>query len=243
MRRRLNTYVWIASGACAIAVGWWLAYIWGYMSKNFTEVFAEIFGTVSFNRNGKWMQTLLIWILPQIVVLGFMGNAFEKIFFSARIMLITRTQKIFKYIISIIGEIELNVLWICVLEVGTFYITCAVMLKKLPQINYRLIGYICIFIMYQIFLVLFINALSLMTRASVAFLITMIGEIVTVGLVRQIYISDNQKIEILQYFVPGLFGICPANGKNIIILLCELIALSGLVIFEMYLYLKNSEVL
>lgn len=132
-------------------------------SKDINALIINIYGNIDL-LNLNYIAKIILWILPQIIIVKYLGNFFEENLLNNTSVIFTRTSKISYFLAKNIFNLFINLLIICLIQV-----ICIIIISMITKVSVSInfITFLIIFrmILYYFLMLLIINGLSILCKS------------------------------------------------------------------------------
>lgn len=175
-------------------------------SDNINTLIINIYSNVDLLRVENVIK-IILWILPQIIVIRYFGNFFEENLLSNTTVIFTRTSKKSYFLLKNVFSLFLNIIIVCMIQVVSI-IFVSIVIKVPVSINFMTFLIICRIILYYFLLLLIINGFSVLWKSINGVFIVMLLEIA------MIYLSCMllEYYQIMIKYIPVNIGIISINN-------------------------------
>lgn len=178
-------------------------------SKDINNLIINIYSNVNLLKVNH-VTKIILWILPQIIIIRYLGNFFEENLLSNATVIFTRTSKRNYFLLKNIISLFINIVVFFMIQVICIIFISLIM--KIPvSINFITILTISRMILYYFLLLLIINGLSVLWKSTNGVFIVMLVE------VSMIYLSGMllEHYNIMLKYLPINIGIISMNNLGI----------------------------
>ncbi|MEG1409424.1 MAG: hypothetical protein RSD36_06230 [Terrisporobacter sp.] len=175
-------------------------------SDNINTLIINIYSNVDLLRVENVIK-IILWMLPQIIMIRYFGNFFEENLLSNTTVIFTRTSKRSYFLLKNVFSLFLNIIIVCMIQVVSI-IFVSIVIKVPVSINFMTFLIICRIILYYFLLLLIINGFSVLWKSINGVFIVMLVEITMVylsGMLLEYY-------QIMIKYIPVNIGIISINN-------------------------------
>lgn len=178
-------------------------------SKDINDLIINIYGNIDL-LNLDNITKIILWILPQIIIVRYLGNFFEDNLLDNTTVIFTRTSKRTCFLLKNIFSLFMNLLIVCIVQVICIIIT-SIIIKVSVSINFMTFLLIFRITLYYFLMLLIINGLTVLWRSINVVYIVMLLKISMVYLAGMLLEYYNLMIK----YLPINIGIISINNLGI----------------------------
>lgn len=208
-------------------------------SLDFSKYFSVTFGYINFNNVTSLITSIMKWILPQFILMFFWGDYLEYRLINHLNYILTRTNKVAKYLKMVYLELLAVTILACVI---LYIVTIAVAGVTLGQLSFSfsILENMFTYMIYLYMMLLLVNMISIFVKAIYGVFIVM--GIQTIFLVITKYILDGVVSENLYRLLPTSSVLFYYNSGSLAVALLLMLLVFAIYLFNV-IFLRKKEVL
>ena len=192
---------------------------------NCGDAFNMIFWKIEFLNNNQFLQSIILVLLPQTLILFFWGDYFEEMVYRNASLLLTRKKNIFMILRKFYCKLTVKIIICLIAWVTVVCLFCV--FKGCFLLSIEDIVNIILYIVYTIQLLEFVNMLSVIDTSIIGTLVGISMQITGLTLIK---IMFNRNVEKMAWIPSYAFVLCNKAGMipEKIVEILYLVVLSGL---------------
>lgn len=167
------------------------------------EAFFKTFWFVDFKNSNRFLQSLFLIMLPQVLLMFFWGDYFEEMIYQNASILLPRVKNVAKIMKKFYVKLIVNIIACLGLWGGLICVFCAV--NGTFAIDMQDVLNLLLYILYMIHLLLFMNFISVIEYSIIG---TMVGVLVQTSSLMFISILFEHGVDKLTWMPAYIFLLC-----------------------------------
>lgn len=198
---------------CTVMGGFFIHAAYTAEAESFFELFNIVYGYINFQEYGSMTVTLIKWMIPQLLLIFFWGDYLESNLMDHLDYILTRTNKIGKYLLIVYSKLFCFVLLACVV---LYAMTAAAVGDDVGGMGATgpMVQYMFTYCVYLFLMLVLVNSLSIFMKAAYASFAVMTMEIIMLEIIK--LIADGVITESIYCILPTSAVLFYYNGASAI---------------------------
>lgn len=191
--------------------------------QSFGDVVLTIFWWIDFRNGNRFIQSVILAMLPQILIMLFWGDYFEEMVYRNASLLLPRRKSVYMILKKFYCKLMLRIVFCIVAWSGIIYAFCALKGNYVLGIEDGI--NVLLYIVYIIQLLVFMNLVSIIDSSIIGTLLGILVQMASLMLIHVMYESGVEKMKWLPSYI---FWLCQ-KPDSVLQKIMELIYLVGII--------------